>query len=229
MPQPQNAFSDAQSVGRYAEGPIRIVPGFLDLQRMARLLLEEHVGPDGKILIVGAGGGLELNAFASAQPGWMFVGVDPSEEMLAQAAETLGPLTSRVKFVHGYVDEAPQEEFDGATCLLTFHFLTTDVRRKTIAAIRQRLKLGAPFLAAHLSFPQSSKAERDLWLSRYAAFMASSGVALEKARAAASAVDQHLSICTPEQDELLLSEGGFSRIQLFYSAFAFRGWLAHAA
>jgi tRNA (cmo5U34)-methyltransferase len=57
MTDPQGAFSDSDAVARYAEGPLRNVPGFLDLHRMARLLLEEHVPQDGKVLVVGAGGG----------------------------------------------------------------------------------------------------------------------------------------------------------------------------
>lgn len=51
--------SDAPAaVARYAENPPRLVPGFRDLQRMTRLLLAETTPVDGRILVVGAGGGL---------------------------------------------------------------------------------------------------------------------------------------------------------------------------
>ena len=46
---------------------------------------------------------------------------------------------------------------------------------------RRRLRPGAPFVAAHLSFPQAP-GERERWLGRYAAFVASSGVEPAKAR-----------------------------------------------
>ena len=46
------------------------MPGFLALQQMSRLLLAERVPPQGRVLVLGAGGGLELKAFAEAQPGW---------------------------------------------------------------------------------------------------------------------------------------------------------------
>ncbi|NEY37067.1 methyltransferase, partial [Streptomyces sp. PRKS01-65] len=36
-----SSFSDPQAVARYAEGPLRQVPGFLALQQMSRLLLAE--------------------------------------------------------------------------------------------------------------------------------------------------------------------------------------------
>ena len=39
------SFSDPHAVARYADGPLRQVPGFLGLQQMTHLLLAEHV-PD---------------------------------------------------------------------------------------------------------------------------------------------------------------------------------------
>jgi tRNA (cmo5U34)-methyltransferase len=93
------SFSDPDAVARYAQGPIRQVPGFQGMQQMARLLLAERVPDDGHVLVLGAGGGLELKAFADAQPGWRFTGVDPSAEMLKLATTTLGPLASRAALV----------------------------------------------------------------------------------------------------------------------------------
>ena len=91
-----DVFADPQAVANYAEGPPRLVPGFADLQRMAMLLLAESTPPDARVLVVGAGGGLELKVFAEHQPAWQFDGVDPSAEMLKLAQSTLGPLISRV-------------------------------------------------------------------------------------------------------------------------------------
>ena len=52
-------FSDPDAVARYAEGPVRLVPGFDGLQRMTTLLLRESVPAAGNVLVLGAGGGLE--------------------------------------------------------------------------------------------------------------------------------------------------------------------------
>lgn len=52
--------------GSYAERVARHVPGLADMHRMAGLLLAEHVPPGGRVLVLGAGGGLELRAFAEA-------------------------------------------------------------------------------------------------------------------------------------------------------------------
>lgn len=78
-----------------------------------------------------------------------------------------------------------------------------------------------------MSFPQV-EGERMQWLSRYAAFAVSSGLEPDRAKSAALAVDKHLTILTPEQDEAMLREAGFSGVNLFYAGFAFRGWVAFA-
>ncbi|MGD6027739.1 class I SAM-dependent methyltransferase, partial [Xanthomonas citri pv. citri] len=102
-----DAFSDPQAVSRYAERTARIVPGLRDLHAMAGLLLAERAPADARVLVLGAGGGLELAAFARAWPGWRFDGVDPSAEMLRLAAATLGPLAPRARLHQGYIDSAP--------------------------------------------------------------------------------------------------------------------------
>lgn len=202
------------------------VPGLLDMQRMARLLLEERVPADGTVLVLGAGGGMELLAFAEAQAGWHFHGIDPSAPMLDMARQRLGPLASRVAFTEGYIDDAPEEVCDGAACLLTLHFLPAEQRLHTLKTMRRRLKPGAPLVVAHHSYPQDD-AQKDRWLQRFAAFSASSGIALDVAHTVDS-MARLLPALSPEQDVALLHEAGFGTVELFYAAFSFRGWVAYA-
>ena len=218
-------FSDPAAAARYAENPPRFVPGFADMQRMAAILLAERAPADARVLVLGAGGGLELKVFAEAQPGWRFDGVDPAPAMLQLAEQTLGPLAPRARLHHGYIDDAPPGPFDAAACLLTLHFLPRDERRRTAAEIRRRLKPGAPFVAAHFSFPQD---ERALWLSRYAAFAVASGADPDQTLAARAAVDARLNLFSPEEDEAILREAGFTGVSQFYAAFTWRGWVAYA-
>lgn len=224
----QNHFSSPQAVAHYAEGPPRAVPGFYDMQRMTALLIAERAAERARVLVIGAGGGLEIKTFAQAYPAWTFDGVDPSAEMLRLAEKTLGPLMPQVHLHEGYADDAPVGPFDAATCLLTLHFLTRDERQSALAEVHARLKPGAPFVAAHFSFPQKDRAERTLWLSRYAAFLAASGIEPGNAAKASETVDATLTLLTPEQDEMILRDAGFSNVSLFYTGFAFRGWVAYA-
>ena len=220
-------FEDPAAVQRYAEGPPRFMPGYADMQRMAAILLAEHAGKDAEILVLGAGGGLEMKVFAEMQPGWRFVGVDPAGEMLKLAQATLGPMAGRAEWVEGYIDDAPAGPFGGAACLLTLHFLDRAERLRTLKEIRARLAPGAPFVAAHSSFPQDP-GKREAWLHRYTAFGIAKGADAEQAAGAGKAVGDNLDLLSPEDDAELMREAGFRDVELFYAAFTWRGWIARA-
>lgn len=227
MSGPPEPFSDPEAIARYAEGPPRHVPGYHAMQSMATILIAERVAEDARVLVLGAGGGLELKAFAQAHPGWRFDGVDPSDEMLKLAERTLGPLASRAHLLRGYIEDAPEGPFDAAASLLTLHFLPAAERQRTVAEVHRRLRPGAPFVVAHYSVP-SGEAERALWMSRQEAFLVASGIEPGKAALGRVAVETRVSILSPEQDEAILRSAGFSDVALFYAGFTFRGWVAYA-
>lgn len=220
-------FSDPGAVAHYHQGPPRLVPGFCDLQRMTLVLLAERAPSDARVLVLGAGGGLELKAFADAQPGWTFDGVDPSHEMLALARDTVEEHAARIRLHEGYVDAAPGGPFDAAACLLTLHFMPLCERRHAVRAIRRRLRRGAPFVAAHMSFAQDED-ERALWLARDEAYAVASGAAPEEARHRREVIERVMPVLTPERDEALLREEGFKDVSMFYAAGVFRGWIGYA-
>ena len=180
------------------------------------------------MLVLGAGGGLEIKALAEARPGWTFDGVDPARPMLDLAEKTLGPLASRARLHEGYIDDAPDGPFDAATSFLTLHFLGPDERRRTAAEVRRRLAPGAPFVVAHMSLPQRDADERAMWLSRYAEYAHDSGISREITERARATVESDVPILTPEQDEAILRDAGFTDVVQFYSAFTFRGWVGYA-
>lgn len=220
-------FSDPGAVAHYHQGPPRLVPGFDDLHRLAQVLLAERAPDDARVLVLGAGGGLELKAFAQARPGWTFDGVDPSHEMLELALDTVGEHTERIRLHQGYVDAAPRGPFDAAVCLLTMHFMPLCERRHAVRAIRRRLRRGAPFVVAHMSFAQDED-ERALWLARDEAYAVASGAPPEEARHRREVIERVLPVLAPEQDEALLREEGFKDVSLFYAAGVFRGWIGYA-
>ncbi|WAP70202.1 class I SAM-dependent methyltransferase [Jiella pelagia] len=220
-------FEDPVAVARYSEGPRRFVPGLDALHRMTGLLLAESAPRGATVLVLGAGGGSELKAMAEAQPDWRFVGVDPAGEMLKLAERVLGPLMERVTLVQGTIDDAPEGPFDAATCLLTLHFLDAAERTRTVGEIHRRLRPGAPFVAAHASFPQEEP-DRDGWLDRYAAYPAAMGADRADVTKARAAVAASLHCFAPEQDEAILRAGGFADAALFFAAFTWRGWIGHA-
>jgi tRNA (cmo5U34)-methyltransferase len=82
----------------------------------------------------------------------------------------------------------------------------------------------APFVVAHLSFPQTEP-ERTQWIARHVAFGRADP---EQVDAARQAIATRLSIVSPEEDEALLREGGFSNVSLFYAGLSLRGWVGYA-
>lgn len=215
-------FTDPGAVASYAMDTPRKVPGLADLHRMVALLLAEQAPAQARVLVVGAGGGLELVSLATAQPHWRFTGVDPSPAMLDLARQAVAPFAERVELVTGLVDQVPAEPFDGATSLLTLHFLDRGERLRTLQEIHRRLKPGARVVVAHHA-PPGDNAER--WMARSVAFGAGANSDQAGTAAAGKLMTQRLPLLTPGEEEELLREAGFADVELFYAAFSFRGWV----
>jgi len=231
MPEETNPFlemfNDPEQAVKYADGPAKFMPGFCDLHRMTGVLIRERAPGNAHVLVHGAGGGLELEAFARQNDGWTFVGVDPAKPMLDAARVRLNSLIDRVTLHHGYIESGPEGPFDASTSLLTLHFLEPDARRETVSEIVRRLKPGAPFVAAHCSFPQDTS-ERDAWLVRYREFAIASGADAEMAETARAAVAKSVTLLDPETDESILRSAGLQNVTAFYAAFTWRGWVGYA-
>jgi tRNA (cmo5U34)-methyltransferase len=222
------SFKDPGFVQTYADMVPRAVPGYHDIHRMAAILIDEMAPPDARVLVLGAGGGLEIKALANAHAGWTFEAFDPAAAMLDLATKTLGPLKSRAQMHEGYIDDAPAGPYDAATSLLTLHFVSADERRRIAAEVHRRLVPGAPFVVAHLSFPQRDDVERGMWLARYSANLIASGIAPADAEAARVTVENNLWALPPHHDRAILEEAGFVNVSEFFVALTFRGWVGYA-
>ena len=226
----QSHYEDPEFVRRYAQGPNAFVPAYAHMQRMAAQLIRERIGETGEVLVLGAGGGLELEAFASRCPQWTFVGVDPAAEMLKAARERvrLAAASERVNWHHGYIFDAPLGPFDAATCLLTLHFVPDDgTKERTLAEVRRRLKPGAPFVLVDLCIDLASPGSA-VALNRYRDFALESGADTEEVNATCGRLTNVLKMVSPARNEELLRTSGFTNAELFYAAHSWRGWHAYA-
>ncbi|WP_320200758.1 class I SAM-dependent methyltransferase (plasmid) [Agrobacterium sp. rho-13.3] len=212
---------------RYIEGAMRNVHGLDGLHRMTGQLLAERVPADGRVLVVGAGGGIELKALAEQHRGWSFDGIDPLTDMLMLAKETTACAAGRIRFHQCDISSAPDGPFNGAVCLLVFHHLSFEERAAALHGISRRLHPGSPFVLAHISIPQREP-DRSLWTDRHVGFGAKAEIDRDKLDAARIAMKERLFISSPEQEEANLRQAGFTGIVQFYQAFSFRGWVAYA-
>ena len=221
-------FEDAEFARHYVDdGPARFVPGYAVMHRMAAQLLAERTGDDASILVLGAGGGLEIRAMAELQPSWRFHGVDPSAEMLAVARAACAPVTGRVGWTQGLIPDAPADMFDGATCLLTLHFVAEADKLEALTAIRRRLKPGAALILVDLCLDKASP-DYDALRDRYARFALDSGANADDVAATRDRLKEVIHTVSPARNEALLREAGFDGGALFYAGLSWRGWVAYA-
>ncbi len=224
----ETLFNDPDHVARYAEGPARLIPGFATLHRMVVQLLQESVDAEGRVLVLGAGGGLELHSFATAEPGWTFAAVDPSGPMLGQARRLLGGLAPRVEWVEGYIPDAPPGPFDAATCLLTLQMIREDaVKLEALRSIHRRLKPGAPFVIVDNCIDMTAP-DADRHLERYLRYGIDSGGDPAQAEKGKAAVRSMLGLISAAREEALLAEAGFRGTELFFAGLSWRGWITYA-
>jgi len=213
----------------YERGPRWFVPGYDASHAMAAVLLHDRIGEQGHILLVGAGGGVELSVFARECPGWKFTAVDPSAEMLRQARAKLesAGAADRVTWVKGEVEKSPNGPFDAATSFLALNFVDVDRRLAILRDVHARLKQGGPFLIIDgCSDKSSTRFDDDLRL--YAAFALRSGAPAELVQRAVEMQRTGLHGVMPDREEALLSEAGFVDTRLFYAGLSVFGWIARA-
>jgi tRNA (cmo5U34)-methyltransferase len=185
-----------------------------------------------RVLVVGAGTGMEIMELAPLNPGWSLYGVDPSGDMLSLARKKISEkkLANEIRLIKGYVDDLDNENgFDGATCILVMHFLKDDgAKLDLLKSIRQRLKAGAPLvLVDGCGEPGSMVFEETL--KAWKKYPVLHGVDPKIVENAFSEIIMKMIQFVPETRILeLLKQAGFIKVFKYYSGFLYSGWAACA-
>jgi tRNA (cmo5U34)-methyltransferase len=173
---------------------------------------------DLNVLVVGAGGGAEIERFLPDNPGWRVTGVDPSREMLnlaAANAERLG-VADRVSLIHGSVDDLPADHrFDAATCLFVLHFLPDDAKIALLRGMSQHIHRGA--LSLIVSGCRAGELNdgdmRDDLLGAWQQYGELHGMAPERMKAIiADLLSRQNEATTEEGYRQMMHEAGFTRV-----------------
>jgi tRNA (cmo5U34)-methyltransferase len=212
---------------RYERVIRRVVPGYDDLTLLAHAALRMTVGPRARVLIVGAGTGNELAAYATAEPGWRFTAVEPSGAMISQAKARMSRLglEERVDFVQVPLAELPETEpFDAASLLLVLHFQADNgAKRDLLREIARRLGPGGALVMVDAYGAKDAPGFArlmDAWM-RYAR---SHGVTEAEEWQYRQQVEDGVHFVPEERVIELLSEAGFRNPSQFYRALVFGGW-----
>lgn len=191
--------------------------------------LSRLIARDGSILVVGAGTGAELIAFGDAEAGWRLTGVDPSAQMLETARRKLAAhdLVERVTLFHGYTHELPADElFDAATASSVMHFLPDDAAKLDfLRSIAAHLRPGGALLLID-SVGQPGTAEFDDATEAWMRYVRVMGLTDAEVRTYRERVRNDITFLPESRILELLREAGFARVEPFFRALTFRGWIA---
>jgi SAM-dependent methyltransferase len=122
-----------------------------------RLLIEAIPMGSRRILDVGCGTGTLAILLKEHFPNAEVVGLDGDPQVLDIARRKLRAARVDVALMEGMAQELPfdSESFDRAVSSLVFHHMTTDVKRRALAAIHRVLEPGGTFVLADWGRPHN--------------------------------------------------------------------------
>lgn len=221
--------ADPEIARNYDNGPRLFVPGYEVFQGLAAVILSQRLAHDSRILVVGAGGGKEIETLARMRPSWRFCGVDPSANMLDMARQRTAALSPspEIEWVNGEVSAVAGAGFDAATCFLSSNFIADDgAKQDFFRQIRARLKPGGLFVFVEGCADNASPDWTDK-LALYAANARRNGAAEDMIENAV-AMQQGLHYLSIARTLELMRLAGFSDPEEFFAALWIKGWVAKA-
>jgi tRNA (cmo5U34)-methyltransferase len=197
---------------------------------MAYAFLRSMIKEDARLLIVGAGTGMEICTFGQKSPGWSFTGVDPSAEMLSLARKKIDDrkIACTADLVNGYAHDLPEEcRFDAATCILVMHFLPDDGSKlRLLRSIGNRLKPGAPLILVD-GFGARDSDDFGRTVRAWKSFVKAQGVHPATVEDGFNGqILKRLQFVPEERITQLLAEAGLGRPLRFFTGFLYGGWVA---
>lgn len=235
----ESEFAMDQSAGKFDgsraaeyERQSRIaLAGYEACHELAACILAAALGPGGarRILVVGVGGGAqEVVAVSRLEPAWRFVGVDPSEPMLALAADRLEAqgLSDSAELHLGALETlAGDEAFDAAMMLGVLHHIPGDAAKNAVLkAIADRIAPGAPLILACNRYAYASK---PLLLAAWGERWRMHGATGEEVKAKLGKILEGAD--PPHSQEAifaLLDSAGFEQPEGFFSSLFWGAWIA---
>ncbi|WP_153769971.1 class I SAM-dependent methyltransferase [Labrenzia sp. CE80] len=202
----------------------RLVPGYGLIPELTLPMLRTQLGEKATILVAGAGTGAEIIPLAKAEPGWSFIAIEPSPDMVALLDIKLDELSLKDRVsLHNHPMEVfdSEQKADAAIANLVSHFIQGDTAKtRFFRALFQVLKPASPLL--HLEYVPGSEPvspEYNEW-------------ARQAGHSEADVQQMSVRIANgwdaPSQDRLstAVRAGGFKTSIEFFRALDYRGFLS---
>lgn len=225
MSKPTTDFFNKEAAQRYDERNSKLSRISDCLHFLTGLALKD-LPAQARILCVGVGTGAEILSLAQTFPGWTFVGLDPSQNMLDVCRERMNDagLGDRCEFVHGFIQDLPsQKPFDAAVSILVAHFIKLDERLAYFQNITQHLRSGGYLVNAEISFDLNSP-QFPTMLKGWEQVQTMMGATPESLATLPKQLREMLTVLPPEKTEALLRQSGISQPVSFFRAMMICGW-----
>ncbi len=145
------------------------VPGLEEMYEAIGFSLEQQCTDQSNLLIVGGGGGREIELLARTGFHLNVTVVDPSNANLAEARHIAdgSSLEGRIEFIEGSVGNlAKDRKFDVISVLMVLHMIQDrSIERDLLTEIRSRMSSSAKIILADLCFDE--QASIDALISEY--------------------------------------------------------------
>ncbi|MEL6799222.1 MAG: class I SAM-dependent methyltransferase [Pseudomonadota bacterium] len=205
----------------------RAIPGLDAMYRLAHALIASHGKKPPQVLVVGAGGGREIEEFRNSGAIGGIRAIDPSAGNLemARAVASVSGASPEVDFIVGTAEDLPDGvTFDVVTSLLVMHHLPDDgTKLEYLKGLRNRLAPGGHLIHADVCFEESAE-----FYNRIPAFLAHAkilGVSAEATRLELDAIPQ-LPIVSGDRTMTLFSEAGLTEPQEVFRTLWYRCWVS---
>ena len=212
---------------RYEVLARRVIPGYRTLFPMFTALIEPELPKRGRVLVVGAGTGIEIVHLKRARPDLRVHGVDPSDHMLELAERRVAEagVGDGVTLQLGYASDVPIDPpFDAATLINVLHFVPDDGGKAALLAdIARRLRPGGVFVFYDLHGGDTPE-EHERYLSAWRRYWKIRDMSPEEMRDFNDRIREGIHFSPAARSIELALEAGFAEPERFYKSLLYGGW-----
>lgn len=189
------------------------------LDSLPKLLSETKIKD---LLVVGCGTGNEIERFIQAPEKWKISGVDPSPEMIKQAAEKFQNYDNVILAEGLVTDLSIEKKYGAATLLLVLHFLGDNGNKLNLLKdIAERLVSGATFIMLDIT-GNNEQIHQNLKVLK---LLLPAGLDEEQVSDRLNRIENELFPVSEERLSELCEEAGFESPLRFFQSSVYMGWM----
>lgn len=217
---------------RYEVLAHRVIPGYRTLFPMFTALIDPDLPRGGRVLVVGAGTGIEIVHLKRARPDLCIHGVDPSDQMLELAERRVAEagVGDGVTLQLGYAADVPIDApFDAATLINVLHFVPDDGSKAALLAdIARRLRPGGVFVFYDLHGGDTPE-EHERYLAAWRRYWKIRDMSPEEMQDFNDRIREGIHFAPASRSIELALAAGFVEPERFYKSLLYGGWVFRRA